>query len=512
MKFPLLALVAAVGFAATSCETKRTEPAERESSAAAYDDQVRSLLETKCLRCHAGFAPAGGWSADSYLGAIGCTASGKSVTLGTESSPPPLLAALDRSDHAGMVSPGERALLASWLAGGTLLRRGGVHAIGFADPRSPNSHGRFLRERGWTPMLDAAHQDACGACHEGAPAPEARVAAAAPNAPSCTSCHREPNAALACGTCHGEGARAYPPRSRCFFPETTADHAHAVHAGPSATHATGLPCSTCHPQPSEGRPAGVHANGYVDVWFDFAVAGRDARFDATNKSCTGTCHARIGGARPSPSWTGEARMTCGDCHSSPPPNHYRGPCTTCHREANADGTALTAPKLHVNGRVDLGDGSGKCGACHGQGDDPWPRTAIHQAHANPKNARPVDCATCHEVPQPGERHPEGRGTAAVRLSGLAARGGRRPLFDPVAKACAGTYCHEGAGGSSTAPGWADGPGLGCGSCHSSPPPPPHPQSATCGGSSCHEGRTNGLALTPAGRLGHVDGVTDRGPL
>ena len=343
-----------------------------------------------------------------------------------------------------------------------------------------------------------------------APSPGPR--SAAPNAPSCTSCHREPNAALACGTCHGDGARAYPPRSRCFFPETTADQAHAAHAGPSASHATGLACSTCHPTPAEGRPAGVHANGYVDVWFDYAVAGREARFDAASKSCTGTCHARAGGARPSPSWATDTRMTCDDCHGSPPPNHYRGACTTCHREANADGTALTTPSLHMNGKVDLGDGSGKCGACHGQGADPWPKTGIHAAHANPKNARPVDCTTCHEVPQPGERHPEGRGSAAVRLGGLAVRGGRRASFDPITKTCSGTYCHEGSGATSPAPRWAEGTTATCSSCHASPPPLPHPQGATCGGSSCHEGRTNGLAITPAGRLGHVDGFIDRGPL
>jgi len=503
---PLLASLSSIVTAGLSCETRRDDQA----APVVYDREIRSLLETQCLRCHAEPAPAGGWAADSYLGAIGCTASGQAVTTSAGGAPPPLLAALDRPDHAGFVSASERALLASWIASGTPLRGGGVHPATFADPRSPDSHGRFLRDRGWSPMLDATHPDACGACHEGAPVAGAR--GVAPNAPSCTSCHGEPNGALACGTCHGEGARAYPPRSRCFFPETTADHAHAVHAGPSASHATGLPCSTCHPAPAEGKPAGVHANGYVDVWFDFAAAGRDARFDAASKSCTGTCHARIGGARPSPSWTADTRMTCNDCHSSPPPEHYQGPCTTCHREANADGTALATPSLHINGKVDLGDGSGKCGACHGQGDDPWPKTAIHQAHASPKNSRPVDCITCHEMPEPGARHPEGRGTAAVRLSGLAARGGRRPAFDPTTKSCAGTYCHEGSGGSSPAPGWAEGSALGCASCHASPPPPPHPQSQTCGGSSCHEGRTSGLAITPAGRLGHVDGIIDRGPL
>jgi predicted CxxxxCH...CXXCH cytochrome family protein len=260
----------------------------------------------------------------------------------------------------------------------------------------------------------------------------------------------------------------------------------------------------------EGRPGGVHANGYVDVWFDFAVAGREARFDPASKSCAGTCHAR-GGARSTTAWT-DAPMTCNDCHSSPPPGHYRGACTSCHREANADGTALASPSLHVNGKVDLGDGSGRCGACHGQGDDPWPKTGAHAAHASPKSARPVECTTCHEVPNAGERHPEGRGGAAVRLAGLATHGGRRASFDPVTRTCAGTYCHEGSGATVPAPRWTDTTGVTCTSCHGAPPPPPHAQNATCGGAACHEGRTDGLAITPAGRLGHVDGIIGRGAL
>ncbi len=488
-----------------ACETEREE-----RGAVSYAGQVEPLLARQCVRCHAGVAPAGGWAADSYLGAIGCTASGQAVTVDRAGGPPLLIDALERTNHAGFVRSSERAMLASWIASGTPLRGGGVHPAGFADPRSPESHARFLRARGWRPMLEPTDPDACGSCHEEAPVAGAR--GTAPNAPSCTSCHREPNGALACGTCHGEGSRAYPPRSRCFFPDERADRAHAAHADTSASRVSGLPCSTCHPTPTEGKPGGVHANGYADVWFDFAVAGREARFDAATATCTGTCHARPGGARPAPSWNDDTKMTCNDCHSSPPPNHYRGACTSCHREANADGTALTAPSLHVNGKVDLGDGSGKCGACHGQADDPWPTTGAHAAHASPKSARPVDCTTCHEVPQLGERHPDGRGAAAVRFSGLASHGGRRPSFDPATKTCAGTYCHEGSGATTPAPRWTNTTPTTCTSCHGAPPPPPHVQSATCGGATCHEARTDGLSITAAGRPGHVDGLIGRGPL
>ena len=83
-------------------------------------------------------------------------------------------------------------------------------------------------------------------------------------------------------------------------------------------------------------------------------------------------------------WTqAPAPVGCNDCHLSPPANHYTGACTGCHAEANATGTALTPGPLHVNGKVDLGNGSGQCGACHGSGNSPWPTTQVHAAHQNP---------------------------------------------------------------------------------------------------------------------------------
>jgi hypothetical protein len=52
-------------------------------------------------------------------------------------------------------------------------------------------------------------------------------------------------------------------------------------------------------------------------------------------------------------------MGCNDCHGAPPVAHPAGPCTNCHSEANANGTALTPGPLHLNGRIDFGDGTGQ---------------------------------------------------------------------------------------------------------------------------------------------------------
>ncbi len=474
-----------------------------------YRGGVDALLRAKCARCHAPPAPAGGWRADSYVGAVGCTAAGKQAA--TRAPDTPILAALGRPDHAGLVSSEELATLTQWLAGGARSRREGVHSAPFTDPRSSESHGQFLRARQYRPMLDGADADSCGRCHDGAPARPAQVRSAAAEATACTTCHTDPAGPLGCGTCHGAPGRPYPPRDPCYFPGDPPSPAHAAHASASPALAAGVACATCHPTPSAGSPSGTHANTHVEVWLDPALAGREATFDPRTQQCTGTCHAR-GGARPTPSWSAAGtKMTCGDCHGAPPAGHYRGDCTSCHREANASGTALSSTTLHLNGKVDLGDGSGQCGACHGRGADPWPTTGAHSAHAQPKGARAVPCETCHALPD-GARHPSGTGSATVRLAGLAVRGGRNASWDPATKTCAGTYCHEGSGGSAPAPRWTGGPAA-CGDCHAIPPPPPHAPSggATCSSGGCHLGSTTGAppAMTSGGKAAHVNGLIDR---
>ena len=369
---------------------------------------------------------------------------------------------------------------------------GGVPPAAVADPRSPESHGRFLRSRGYAPMLDPSDADACGTCHAGVATRPAGIALAAPGAPSCTSCHTTPEGALGCGTCHGQGTRAHPPRDRCFFPSDPIDRAHAAHAEPSASRAEGLACSTCHPTPTSGAPAGVHANGWVDVWFDFAVAGREAvrcRRAAPGRATRARARAGVGrrhDVRRLP------RVTAGR------PSAARAAATTGQRRRH--GPRRRAPRER-KGRPRRRE---RPAAARGS-DDPWRGPA--PARRTPIGSRPVACETCHAVPSGAER--EGKGQAGVRLAGLAGRGGRRPSYDPATKTCAGTYCHEGAGATRPAPRWTDTSPASCASCHGAPPPAPHAQSTACGGAICHQGRTDGLTITPAGRLRHVDGSIDR---
>lgn len=424
----------------------------------------------------------------------------------------PLTRALERADHREIVTSSERATLIAWVEGGAQGVRPGVHPNRFADPRSPTSHAHALRAARYSPLLDPGDRDACAHCHEGAGPRPAGITSAAPGATACTSCHAEKEGVNACSTCHGAPGRPFPPSDACFFPDVRKDDVHAAHAAPSKSRSEPLDCSSCHPKPELGTFVGPHGDGHVEVWFDYAVAGREARFDGASRTCAGTCHDR-GGSHPGPAWAKlAAPLDCNGCHASPPPAHYPGPCASCHREADAVGTALVAPKLHANGKVDLGDGSGECGACHGSGDSPWPSTGAHGAHANPSAAAPVACETCHVVPGPNDRHPLRAGAVTIRLAGLATRGARPATYDAATKTCAATYCHDGAGANALtrSPRWIDGASARtCGSCHSTPPPAPHPQDATCGSSTCHDGITSGLTITAAGRAVHVNGLIDR---
>jgi predicted CxxxxCH...CXXCH cytochrome family protein len=412
------------------------------------------------------------------------------------------------------LSAGERATLESWVIEGAPAFTAAVHTPDIIDPRAPGFHGATLRSDHWRPMLDGNDPNACGRCHEGTPARPVGVQLAAPGAPSCTSCHDQPGGVLACGTCHGSGTRSYPPRDLCFFPgDAKAAGAHAAHVEPSQARTSGFGCATCHPVPGKDVISGLHGNGIVEVTFDERTVGPEGSFDATTGQCSVTCHD-AGGLRPKPIWSEKAPMGCNDCHRSPPAGHYAGACTSCHAEANASGTALTGGPLHLDGRVELGDGSGKCGACHGKGDSPWPSTAAHPSHRAPSISLPVACASCHVVPSsifsPGHLN----GVTEVQFSGLATARGSTPRWN--GSTCNGVACH-GANLSdvpAVVPNWTDTSGAAarCGACHGIPPSQ-HTPSTDCGRSDCHgseigETLAGTPIIAPAGLPLHIDGIID----
>src|SRR5262249_52211379 len=77
--------------------------------------------------------------------------------------------------------------------------------------------------------------------------------------------------------------------------------------------------------------------------------------------------------------------------------------------------------------------------------------------------------------------------------------------------CQGATLKDGtgpAGGTATQPVWTvvNGAQSQCGSCHGTPPPPPHPADSDCG--TCHSTMTPGGGLTITDPTRHIDGNLD----
>jgi predicted CxxxxCH...CXXCH cytochrome family protein len=477
-----------------------------------YDVDIAPLFQAHCVSCHGDSNPAAGWSATSFLGAIACVLPSNTPATLPPGGNAPVLAALDTDPHRGLLSGAEQSTVASWVAGGTPAYHAAVHDPSIVDPRSSSFHGALLRASRWSQMLDPGDPNACGGCHDGAPTRPAGVTAGDPGAPSCTSCHDQPGGVLACPTCHGAGDKAYPPRDPCFFPGDVGG-AHAAHVEPSPERSGGVPCSTCHPVPGSPVIGGLHGDGTVEVTFDPTLVPGEASYDSASGACAVYCHQQ-GGAKPNVTWTeASSPVGCGDCHASPPADHFSGPCTGCHAEANATGTALSGGPLHLNGKVDLGNGSGLCGACHGTGDSPWPGTAAHPAHQSPTLTEPLACSSCHVVPATILDPVHLDGTVHVTFSGLAVARGAAPVWSGTE--CTNVACHgANLADPAAVPAWNDPSGAQsqCGACHGIPPTD-HTTSTDCSRSDCHGSEVtldaSGAPLISASGLAlHIDGVIE----
>ena len=317
-------------------------------------DDVSPILEESCVECHGGEVPAAGYSVEDYLLTIRCIPDpdGQPAT-----EPPderaPILAVLTTPSHADLLDDSEGEALGTWVAEGAVPNDRGTHPARWNDPRSDAWHGAYLAETDWQGIVDPASDDACGLCHPGSPAPVEGIVSFPPGATDCTDCHTLPGGVMACGTCHGDGDRSYPPRDQCYFRGPPEGFAHSSHAEPSANNPSGLGCQACHfgIDFTMLDSDGLHANGAVDVVFQPAW-GVDASYDAETLACATTCHIR-GGTTPDVAWDdGSLDLQCDACHQNPPIGHSTIACNNCHRGINAAGTQLTPDAPHINGRVD----------------------------------------------------------------------------------------------------------------------------------------------------------------
>ncbi len=202
------------------------------------------------------------------------------------------------------------------------------------------------------------------------------------NAAGATGCHgpatpdwATATPALACSACHGTGSRTTDPYAREF--DATLDNnsvvpdqikaappldnhgnstgkytgAHLKHLNSSFRLAKGDNCKLCHNN-------SIHADGTVDVAYDYNVTGLSAQWDTVTLgpngggTCGGTsvdnCH---GNNVTPPEWHTAATVDCVQCHgfSGTTPSHVTDPaggystagtgnCTRCHPSGHPQGT------------------------------------------------------------------------------------------------------------------------------------------------------------------------------
>jgi predicted CxxxxCH...CXXCH cytochrome family protein len=409
--------------------------------------------------------------------------------------------------------------------------------------------GGAVETPNWT-LVDGT-QTACDACH-GAPPP-----APHPAVQNCNACHPETVAAdgtidlvagrhidgqvqvrmAGCDLCHGGNGNPAPPRDLSGRLDTLSPGVGAHRAHLEGNHLRGpVGCGECHPVPAT-IDAATHLDQVPGVTIRFAGlavnGGLAPRYDSAAHSCGQTyCHGASleGGRVAAPVWTqvDGTQRACDACHGAPPPFPHppRNDCRSCHPQTiRADGTLDLAAGHHMDGRLDvvaLG-----CDGCHGTPGNPAPPVGVdganatnvrgvgaHQAHLRPGTVRgaPVACAECHLVPATtgAAGHLDAVRGAELTFGPLARADGARAGWAPAQAMCTNVYCHGGtlAGGARNRPIWTrvDGTQKACGSCHGSPPPGPHPQSANC--NACHPGtvKADGSLDLVAGL--HVNGSVE----
>lgn len=497
-------LMAALCLSLIACRKER----DPEAQAAPTYLHLQASLEERCAPCHNGARAEAGYVLTDPYAAIGC-ANGK-VVIEPPDENAPLIRVLEREDHAEFVDAALRAELIAWVKGGARSEYRIMHEQGILDPRSDAWHGRLAATDGYAPLHDENHAFACGRCHDGSPVRPQEISRAVTGATACTSCHDGPQGVLACNTCHGQGTRAYPPRDACYFGGASRDP-HAAHLTEPTVRADALACETCHAVPKDTLFGGTHADGKVDVVFRGELAEAGAHFDQDEGTCAVACHNR-GGARATPTWESTEPLDCQSCHRSPPQGHYPGTCNGCHGNMGSDPESLLVDARHMNGQVDLGDGTGTCSACHGRTTDGLPDDAPHNQHRNTRLTLPIGCESCHRVPSHVMDEGHLNGTVEVTFSGRALSDGLVPTFDSEQRTCASVACHGAALTSEPrVVTWGE-PSRGsaeCIACHQTPPPPPHAQVTACGGGLCHGAEVapnaGRYSITESGRALHIDG-------
>jgi len=484
--FPFLTALAAAG-----CGIAR-DPMLGQPRCLDYESQIAPVLADGCGGCHAGIAPAGGYSVEDRLSVLARRDDGSARLVPGDTDSDFLFAARGSRDGHTALSEEQLALLEDWAVRCRAAPRElSVHPQGWTSPPDPDQfHGTALR-------AEAYELESCRECH-------GTDLSGGASGVSCASCH--PQGPLACNTCHGDALSIAPPRSLSGARLTT-----VLGVGAHRSHTSN--CTACHALPATAEAEGHYrSGGRLDdspaELILLSAPGLTARWDRDAATCSGVaCHAPSGAdaraTHQAPRWTmvGAGEAVCGSCHGLPPEDHggSGNDCARCHGTAYSGGQLLAAK--HVNGVVDVGDGQGGgCSACHGDATSPapprdsmgrtsetFPSVGAHRAHLEATHLLrgPIACNECHLVPAtskapghidstlPAEVFPAGAGAGT-----LARADGAVPTYSAATASCGSVYCH-GAGTRAADdqapsripnPSWTGGTSqAACGACHGVPP-------------------------------------------
>lgn len=511
----------------------------------AWREDIQPLFAARCASCHSGATPAGSYDVSKYTAALGDRAAPVAVAGEAGSK---LLQVLDPSKADATHQPVSDvfARVQKWVVEDRLAYlKSAVHTGGLLLPGEPDFHGAILQGKDW-------NFGACQKCHgedfKGGSAQR-----------SCFACHEK--GPTDCQTCHGPTG----------LHGKSGAHAKHLQGGDLQKQ---LDCSECHTKPNAWNDVGhildasgraITTTAHAPVTFGaFAATSTKDRtaapsYDTASAGCASVyCH---GGAfndtaatNPKPHWTpvGADQAKCGTCHGLPPSNHKMGDlaCSTCHGlVVDADKKIINAA-LHMDGKIELGNGQENCSACHGSAQTPAPppdlsgssdpssvTVGAHLVHLTMPHALrgPLGCNECHAditaVDSPGHiDHPlPATVFPADNYTGIANADGAQPTWDRNSATCSSVYCHGGGThfASDTAttlfrtPSWIvpDTTAARCGACHGIPPldgvtgHEPTARLTTC--TTCHPSTIDGsgtLLFTDLPDGGstttHINGVID----
>ena len=247
------------------------------------------------------------------------------------------------------------------------------------------------------------------------------------------------------------------------------------------THACGGDMTDYMP----GQCTACHGNGT-----DFTPDG-----GSSNMSCA-ACHTNAFASTTCGDFNVPSPCSCDLCHGSVQMTSMMGTsatgCSLCHGNA---ASGIAAPPRDTLGNMATTS----------------PFVGAHQSHLNQSAiSLAIACNECHSVPTDITH-------SALPISfswgTLATSGGVTPVWNGSPAYTCTNYCHGATltGGSNTTPLWTevDGTQAACGTCHGTPPPPPHPAATSltrCNG--CHSGTVNpDGTINVAGGL-HIDGIVE----